>query len=459
MSALELLEPHFKLANAKLPGDQRFWEAVLNQSDIFSWTTAAQINYRDGGGIVPKGGPFGAQLWLYRDGEEPILVGTSAHPEDSNAVVSKGLASAHAEAENLSLENREKIINFLEEDGREGWKVVQISSGESCPACRSKQVIFANDLIERGLIKRGDFHVAFKATYDQTKTIADFNDAPYDNTFRAINHLKATGQLTDIEQFGNVIKNDEILMGMEKKGDLIHVPVLYGQLNQSAGENIRQFFADNAGVSASAVISLDGAKTLSAEVDGRAQGDSTNFEENSIVKAIHSASATLRASGKFMGAWDLEKSVLVTTVQDIGPLSMSEALWSNLSNIVILDNPQNSILREREFQGLSNSQLFDVVAAPYNSKNSPIQVTYMGDGQESVSQHLWNLQQSRLSKLLEEQAQRVDALNDKSFRYIDGEEGKLSDFVRHQRPEQSTHYDGTQGDNEISIPKYVTLTR
>ena len=80
------LKPRFTQALTSLPENNDTWKILLDQSDNFAFKTA----------IDQKGGPFGAQLWLYNpEKKQLVLVGE----EDSNAVVSKGIASAHAEAE------------------------------------------------------------------------------------------------------------------------------------------------------------------------------------------------------------------------------------------------------------------------------------------------------------------------------------------------------------------------
>jgi hypothetical protein len=445
-----LLTPHFQLANADLPGDRLFWETVLHQSDLFSFKTA-QIDENG----IPKGGPFGAQLWLYHPDEAPVLVGTEQNPEDSNAVVSKGLASAHAEAENLSPENRKKVIDFLEKDRRQGWKVVQISSGESCPACRSKQVLFALELEKKGLSQRGNFHVAFKATYDGTKRTAGFNDAPYDTTFRAIHLLGQQGRLNHISSLGGAIAGDDNLRGMLVSNDLIHVPVHFGFLNENAPAELRTFFDGVGSNSAAAVVTQQGDRILSMAVDQRGQHGIYSFEHMSVVQAIHGASQTLRGDDVF-DSWDLRRGVLITTTRDIGPLAMAEALWSNLSGVVIL--PSTGVRdHENEFPSLGNQALFNMVAAPYNSENSPIRVTYLGDSRTSISHLLWAAQQDR-EGLLRKQAKRMQQLGSGvQFRYIDGPEVPLSNFI--QVIDHTTNYDGAQGGHEPeALPHFITLT-
>src|SRR5438132_1406714 len=136
MSTDVLLTPRFKTAAAGLPGDPKLWDAALDESDRFAFEMA---NTDD------DHGPFGAQLWLVNEATSDYRL---VKGQNSNAVVIKGDAGAHAEAENLSPERREDTREFLQEHRNEGWQIVQVSSGESCPSCRSKQTQFFNELAD-----------------------------------------------------------------------------------------------------------------------------------------------------------------------------------------------------------------------------------------------------------------------------------------------------------------------
>jgi hypothetical protein len=465
---LEDLPPRYLKADAKLPGDELFWRTLVEQSDIFAYSTA-----KKGADGFPKGGPFGAQLWLWHEEQGPVLVGTADHPEASNAVVSKGLASAHAEAENLSPENRDKVIEFLANEkakGRDGWKVVQVSSGESCPACRSKQVLFALELEKRGLIRRGDFHVAFKATYEQTQQVAGFNDEPYDNTFRVMDGLlqnKSMHHMSDFDKaVGKAVERDRHLNYMYHSGKIVHVPVLWGQVNEKAPRKLAQIFKTETNFGggfvspSAAIISRDGQRILGVGRENRVgEGNgkkSYAFESGAVVRAIHAASAELRQEGQF-NSWDLNGAILLTNIFDLGPLAFSEALWSNLSAIVLLQNLADSNPGAvREFIGVTNSTLFNMVAADYNSDDSPVRVTHLGAKLDSTAHQLWQAQQSQ-EEILSEQALRLQELNGVRFRYIDGGEAALSEFVQHSDV-PSTHYDGAQGgEKKLELPDFITL--
>lgn len=140
---------------------------LLQKADKF-----AEENVKRG-----DGGPFGASLHVFNAGRDAKRrdIGTPA----ANAVLKKGQASAHAENEALSPENIDELRAVLAQCGA-GTTVVLASSGESCPACHAKEEILARTLQAEGLIQGADqFLVIYGATFEQTRTVAGFNDEPY----------------------------------------------------------------------------------------------------------------------------------------------------------------------------------------------------------------------------------------------------------------------------------------
>lgn len=439
----QLETPRYQTAQSGAPGNPLFWDTVLNQSDIFAYNTANE----------GKGGPFGAQLWLVNAAEEQyILVGTAQEPEDSNAVVSKGRSSAHAEAENLSPEKRTEVIQFLENHRNEGWQMVQVSSGESCPSCRSKQVLLANELIERGLINKNDFHVLFKATYDQTKRDADFNDAPYDQTFRAIDELDTLDTEEGLLGLETALKSNEAAVAQIKSGELIYSAV---DLVKSANipESVDSIFK-NAGNQPVAIIVRTDGSILSHAFDERSiEGDAINQpEKTAIVGALYQAAAKLREDeGKFE-AWNLEGARLFTNVRDIGPMAYSESLWYNLSDIKVVADYTDEVVESiaQEMPGTANTELFKQVAADYDNPASPLTVIFNGDPEEaSVAHLLWKAKMT-METLKNRQAERLSELEAEhipQIQFIDGTSAPLSSLVLSSR--QSSHYDGKQAEPEV----------
>ncbi len=437
MNRLEI--PRYQTAQSNLSGDPLFWETVLNQSDIFAYDTA-----NDG-----KGGPFGAQLWLVHPGTSRyVLVGTAEEPEDSNAVVSKGRASAHAEAENLSPEKRLELVKFLEDRRGEEWQIVQVSSGESCPSCRSKQILLADELIERGLIGENDFHVVFKATYDQTKRDADFNDAPYDQTFRAIDELGVLDTEEGLFDLESVLRGHGIAAAQIKSGELVYNAVDRVS-TKDVPQEVNKLFAQ-AGDQPCAVIFRPDGSVMSFGLDERDLAyDAINEpEKTAIVSALYKAAARLRdEEGKF-DAWDLEGARLYTNIRDIGPMAYAESLWYNLSGITVVSDYASDVVDglAQELPGTSNRVFFRQVAADYDSPVSPLRVAFGGNPEEASVAHL--LWKARMAKeaLESRQAERLLMLEQAGgpvqIEFIDGRRGPLSGLVSSSRA--SSHYNGKQ---------------
>ncbi|MCK6417700.1 MAG: hypothetical protein L6Q57_02025 [Alphaproteobacteria bacterium] len=446
--------PRFQTASAELPGSALLWETMVNQSDLFAMQTA----------MAGKGGPFGAQLWLVNPStNEYVLVGTAEHPEDSNAVVSKGIASAHAEAENLRLENREKVAKFLKARRGQGWKIVQISSGESCPSCRAKQILFAQDLISQGLIAHGDFYVGFKSSFEQTQRDAKFNDLPYDRAFRAIQAFRILHHPEGILAFDSVV--NEQIQNLKDTGQIIYTPV---SEMAAQGHTWEEFFR-KAITPAAVIVAADGKTVLAQEKDYPAQRKN-DFEQSVIVKALHAACRAQSAKGIFE-SWNLQSATIYTNFRDIGPLGYAEALWCNIAGIKVIkdfthpehEDSAREIRVVKNEKELSNRDLFARVATDYGDALSPIQARFLGNSEQpepgsiskfhagpmSVAHAFWaaHLMKEDLLRAQEERLRKLRGIMaitkpGMSFRFIDGSLLELEKFVQHST--LNSHYDGKQ---------------
>ncbi|HOO50912.1 MAG TPA: hypothetical protein PLK94_06450 [Alphaproteobacteria bacterium] len=440
-----LSTPRYQTAKAQPPGNPILWKAAVNDSDVFAYSTANDQN----GTFFPKGGPFGAQLWLYNPNtDQYLMVGTPETANDSNAVVFIGRASAHAEAENLSPEKRAEVIGFLEDHKGEGWKVIQVSSGESCPSCRSKQVLFAEELMGLGLIEKGDFHVVFKATYDQTRRDATFNDAPFDQTFRAIDELGVLedgGELFDLEA---AIKANPETLEQCNQGELVFNAVNFAS-SLDTPDSVLSLLKQAGDQPFAVVVAKDGS-IMSYATDTRdLANDGQNLtEKTAIVSALYGAAAKLREGGTFE-SWNLEGATLYTNIRDIGPKAYAESLWYNLSSIQVVAESTSDLIDSlaEEAPGIPNRDLFGKVAADYDSAASPIQVTFMGDPDEASAAHL--LWKARLQRdgILNDQVDRLRALEKAGLSKIFFTSGAalpankvIATF------ESNVHYDGKQAE-------------
>ena len=425
-------------AQSHLPGDRLFWETMLNQSDLFAYDTVNE----------GKGGPFGAQLWLVQSSNDRyILIGSAEEPEDSNAVVSKGRASAHAEAENLSPNKRTDLIKFLEAHRDQGWEVVQVSSGESCPSCRSKQILLANELIERGLIDRGGFSVVFKATYEQTRRDAGFHDAPYDQAFRAIKALGVFDSPDGLFGLDAALSCEPATSEQIQSGELVFnaiEPVVASKLSAE----VKAIFDQAMDQPVAVLVRADGSVLCHAtDLRERNQDQINQPERTAIVGALYKAASKLRQEEDKFEAWNLEGAWLYTNIRAIGPMAYSESLWYNLSGIKVVRDYTSPAIDKlaQELPGMKNSELFLQVAAEYGSESSPLNVAYFGDPTEpSVAQMLWKAKMD-MEALKNRQSQRLQELEQggpPATQLIDGTDMPLSKLL--MTSSQSSNYDGKQ---------------
>lgn len=434
-------KPRYLTAIGEMPGDPQLWEILMHQSDVFSYETAQG----------DKGGPFGAQLWLVNDNTgETILVGTSEHMEDSNAVVSKGLAGAHAEAENLSPEKRQMVIDFLSERRDQGWNVVQVSSGESCPSCRAKQVLFADELVRKELIKDKEFHVIFKGTYDQTFKIADFNDAPYDQTFRAISELGILNRENKLFALESALKIHSETAEKVKSGEIIYNPI-----NQAYGDDVPQEvreILEAAGAQPVAVVVQANGEILSHALDTRGWECTRNeLSETAIIGALFEGARILREEEDKFDSWNFEGAKLYTNVSDIGPAAYAESLWFSLSEIIVaMDYNSHAVdVLAQELPGTPNYISFARVAADYDSENSPLNVRFGGSPEEANVAHLFwraHIARQNLEAAQEMRIQGIEQAKggELKIKLLNGSIIPIRDLVKTTKT--SSHYNGKQSD-------------
>lgn len=437
-------------------------EYLLHETDLFAHSTASQ----------EKGGPFGALTLLINPRRQSyVFVGGGADDVlDSNAVVSKGLASAHAEAENLSPERRKSVVDFLSLHKGKGWKVVQVSSGESCQSCRAKQVLFAQELERKGLIGKGDFHVVFKATYEQTRRDASFNDEPYDQTFRAIHSLEILERPEGIIGISDMLQDNPETSAQINDGSLIHTPVSLCQADDIP-KNVKDIFDANKDMPVAILVKQDGT-ILSWDAQSQPiQGDLNHPEKTAIISALHKAAQNLRNGEDKFESWNLEKAILYTNIKEIGPAAYAESLWYNLSSMQIAEpyTTKNIDCQAQELPGLSNRELFKLVVVDYDDPNSPLSVTFAGDPEVSSVAHLfWGdfiegrkefpAADMARNALEGKQKIRLDAIGDLSAHFTDAA-GVQATIGQVKAPpailptaEKGHHYNGTKAEGRDNKP-------
>jgi deoxycytidylate deaminase len=428
-----ILGPRYQSANAMPPGDPEFWAVMLDNCD-----NCAFVNARDN-----QGGPFGAQLWLVNpDTDKYVLAGDLYNPVHHNAVVSKGIASAHAEAENLCPDIRWQVVDFLDKHKGEGWRLVQVSSAESCQSCRAKQILFAEELVNLGLIEQGGFHVVFKVTCQQSLQDAGFYDALYDMAFRAIESLGLLDEERGLFDLEDRFKSDPVVASLIDSGEIVYNPVSLLEEN-NINPSIKEIFDDYPHEPVAVVVARDGKEIISTGYDERdEENDHINQpEKTAIISALHKAAEARRQAGEFE-SWDLEGASLITNIADIGPLSYAESLWYNLSGISVVDGygSEEVELRARELPWVANRELFRKVAAEYDSPDSHLSVRFMGDPDKASVAHLYWAAHIARENMLSAQAKRLQGFESLNLETIGGDEISPDDLI--ETSNQNSHYNG-----------------
>lgn len=307
----------------------------LEKTDIF-----AEDNVKQG-----RGGPFGAALLvLDRDGLWHEIGNLAA-----NAVLSKGIGSAHAESEVLSPENVNILKEKLLHTGSDSLVVI-ISSGESCPACHAKEEILARILVSEGLLSQGNVFVVYGASYGQTEAIAGFNDKPYledmqkDACFRLIKQ-----QIMDISDLPAPVRSI-----FETSTEQVAV-ICQGEKVSGIGHDQRRF----------------------------------NIMATSEVVAIWEACLKQKKDGT-ESPWDLGGAVLYTPTPVVGPLEYAESLWANITRRVSVNYPQSVDWATQEVPDLANNDFFQLIASrPYNEAGGFVTVLYLGQNFKNRAQYAW----------------------------------------------------------------------
>ena len=294
-----------------------------------------------------QGGPFGASVNIYnsRTGEIINVGGLRA-----NAVLSTGIATAHAEDQALTPEIVNELEAKLAKMDKRDISVIMMSSAESCPACHAKEEIVSRELTRLGLLEPERFFVVYGATYQDSKEIAGFNDEPYHSDMQ-----KRVGQ-------------GMISVNSQKPADLPPA--------------VAKVFADACAPTA-VVCMPDGSLIVGHDDtmhDLRATAESS---------AIQSACRYQKASGA-KTPWDLGGATLYTPTFDIGPLAYAEAQWANVTHWQVVGPLRGQFrLVTHESQYTSNHQLFMAVAAkPYNQPGSAVTVIHVAKF-DNKAQHAW----------------------------------------------------------------------
>lgn len=296
-----------------------------------------------------RGGPFAASLHVYNRAKAVMI---EIAPPAGNAVLETGLASAHAEDRIIAPANIRALKMALRAMGPEAAEVYLVSSAESCPACHAKLEILARILVHEGLLQPGRFTVVYGASYDDTRDVAGFHDAPYHH------------DMTKPEE--------QRLIRVERD-------------------------TPPAGISAgvAAVVMPDGRIFTAAD----------DRDDDVIATAEIRAIRAACAAGKEAGAdtpWDLGGAVLYAPVDVVGPLMYAESQWANIGRIVLTGETGRN-----EAPGIGNADLFSTIAArPYNHETSALRILRL--------QPFANLAQHEWARLNKEEPSRITVYNGKA---------------------------------------------
>lgn len=317
---------------------------LLNETDEF-----AVGNVR-----AERGGPFGASVHVYDlSSNDLTLIGDL----EANAVLATGMGSAHAEDQAINPETVETLKSFLRNLPEEAEPVVVFSSsGESCPACHSKEEILNRTLIQEGLLDDGHFVVTYGATYQDTADIAGFNDEPY---HKDMQQPKGSG-LIKINQ-----------------SDITDIPAEVQTIFEQSDESV-------------AVIALPDGRYVAGYADRE-----NDLMATSEVSAIRNA-ATLQKDEGHETPWVLGEASIYTSTSDVGPLGYAECQWADVVNWVAVDHPNAAEWATQEAPDISNDDFFKVIAAPsYNGVGATIAVKRL-EPFANKAQHEWKNKEDRV---------------------------------------------------------------
>lgn len=294
------------------------------------------------------GGPFGAvlQVRYIGPGGKPA---TYEFAKSHNRVRSTGFAGAHAEHNAMEEALSNGLEGFLK--GHPGSQVVLYSSGESCSNCRSKEEILARHLIDAGLIQPKQFIVYYGATMSDAAELAGFNDAPYLIDFRK--------------------PEDERAIEVKR--------VSPDQLPREINEFLNPKFTQNPDV----VLLRD-------DLTIRSPQNVYSVLNDKLTTAVRKAGAEQLQNGSDT-PWDLGGATAYIPVQAgfaVGPRMYATAQWANIGQIVLVES-QDYKMNTEEAAGLSNSELFEVVAGPYSQSDAVVTIHARSVRPHLLAQEHW----------------------------------------------------------------------
>ncbi|QNT77446.1 hypothetical protein [Entomobacter blattae] len=296
-------------------------------------------------GKFPCGGPFGAAIavsYIDLTGEDVFeIVGKRW----GNNVVASGIASEHAEDQAMQPDNYKALqrkLSLLRSKGLTAT-VWQLSSGQSCPTCHTKQEIMARDLVQRGLIKKGHFKTVYGATFEETFKIAQFFDDQYSRALIAFSLSPKNRK--------NIISSNSI--------NFADLPEEVMDILGSASKPTAVFVRNR--------------QIYAIGTDERNEFDLYSTPE---VTAIRKACVRNREENNVLASWEVSGE-LFTTTQEVGPLLFTEMGWtkaSQIKHVLMPKNLQHLQYETCETPHLNNAAFLHIVAGGYTDPLAAIEV-------------------------------------------------------------------------------------
>lgn len=316
------------------------FERLLDETDRFAVETV-----RSG-----QGGPFGASLHVFNHdhGQHTEIGGLAA-----NAVLRKGIASAHAESESLNPASIRMLKDCLAENRGRELTVIHISSAESCPACAAKEEILAQHLVAEGLLPPGRFLAPYAATFEQTLEVADFNDIKYVRDME-----KGCGQ-------GKIPVRAAVDMPVDiRRG-----------IDRAAAEQTRI-----------AIVRMKDGHIFTG-YDNRDE----DMMETAEVHALRQANTWQKSHG-VKNSWDLTDAVLYTMCprDQVGPLTMAESLWADIARIECAWDDRMLGLPYQEAALMTNDRFYELIANRAHAvAGGAVTFLHAPNGFRNAAQQVW----------------------------------------------------------------------
>lgn len=438
-------QPRYEWADADLPGNSTFWQFMLEQSDVF----AHDMSQGQKAGL-------GAQLWLYNPEHESfVFVGQNRQSKISPAEIPNDPVRGRAEIVNLSAKNRQTVIDFLTKNAGQGWKLVQLSSGESCPNARARQHLFAEELIERGLMDRGDFHVVFRASFSQTRRDSRLDNEPYDNAFRLMNRLHVFSAHGGLRCLRDTFSKNADIHNLLNEGRLITTGV-ESMSSTQLDDKVKTVFDVVGDRPLAIIVNAQGDKILGIGLDKRGSGgeQTIDVEHTAIIEAIRQAAEINHESG-MIAPWNMSDARLLTNIGDIGPASYARALTSHLPNIEIVEEYTSETIDilARELPWQSNKITFSMVAGIYNYDGSPIRTTFVGDKIDAYFATLYKSSPLSCEDIQRPDLQSNNVLDNGKIYQIDGTAIDVTDVMSSRNDTKTRTISPDTGDDLSPFPK------